>query len=264
MLVINALLDTDNREWRQAGGHQLGVLSTSQGLHNVLICPKHEVKRYVDLTADETFDLWLTTQKVGKHLESYHKASSLTLAIQTKVIKEYPRHHSSITLMTLMATIQATVYAFCFETDLSQWKLGSSIKLLTTLYMTKILWQGIVATGLVNIATSWCVRNRGPLFASIFYPFCLVLMTFASSLLLEEHLYLGRKEGTLDPRRKLSSTPLVINTTNALSIPKTNPKSNSNPKTKPFSMEPLWVPKGKQKWNIKEGGKVLTTSRDNQ
>ncbi|KAK7305578.1 hypothetical protein VNO77_43484 [Canavalia gladiata] len=49
---------------------------------HVLICPKREVKRFVDLTADETSDLWLTAQKVGKQLESYHKASSLTFAIQ--------------------------------------------------------------------------------------------------------------------------------------------------------------------------------------
>ncbi|KAL5743878.1 hypothetical protein ACOSQ2_026994 [Xanthoceras sorbifolium] len=41
-----------------------------------------EVKRFVDLTADETSDLWLTAQKVGSQLECYHKASSLTLAIQ--------------------------------------------------------------------------------------------------------------------------------------------------------------------------------------
>ncbi|XP_068495435.1 bifunctional bis(5'-adenosyl)-triphosphatase/adenylylsulfatase FHIT [Phaseolus vulgaris] len=49
---------------------------------HVLVCPKREVKRFVDLTADETSDLWLTAQKVGTQLESYHKASSLTLAIQ--------------------------------------------------------------------------------------------------------------------------------------------------------------------------------------
>ncbi|KAH1153241.1 hypothetical protein GYH30_049063 [Glycine max] len=49
---------------------------------NVLICPKREVKRFGDLTADETSDLWLTAQKVGRQLETYHKASSLTLAIQ--------------------------------------------------------------------------------------------------------------------------------------------------------------------------------------
>ncbi|XP_055812902.1 bifunctional bis(5'-adenosyl)-triphosphatase/adenylylsulfatase FHIT isoform X1 [Solanum dulcamara] len=41
-----------------------------------------EVQRFAELTTDETSDLWLTAQKVGKQLESYHKASSLTFAIQ--------------------------------------------------------------------------------------------------------------------------------------------------------------------------------------
>nr|XP_028955371.1 bifunctional bis(5'-adenosyl)-triphosphatase/adenylylsulfatase FHIT [Malus domestica] len=49
---------------------------------HVLVCPRREVKRFVDLTADETSDLWITAQRVGSRLESYHKASSLTLAIQ--------------------------------------------------------------------------------------------------------------------------------------------------------------------------------------
>ncbi|XP_071917801.1 bifunctional bis(5'-adenosyl)-triphosphatase/adenylylsulfatase FHIT-like isoform X3 [Coffea arabica] len=49
---------------------------------HVLVCPRREVKRFVDLTADETSDLWLTAQEVGSQLESYHKASSLTFAIQ--------------------------------------------------------------------------------------------------------------------------------------------------------------------------------------
>ncbi|CAI9107203.1 OLC1v1006507C1 [Oldenlandia corymbosa var. corymbosa] len=41
-----------------------------------------EVKRFTDLTADETADLWLTAQKVGRQLESFHSASSITFAIQ--------------------------------------------------------------------------------------------------------------------------------------------------------------------------------------
>lgn len=49
---------------------------------HVLVCPRREVKRFVDLTSDETSDLWLTAQKVGSVLEQHHKASSLTLAIQ--------------------------------------------------------------------------------------------------------------------------------------------------------------------------------------
>ncbi|KAL5170626.1 Bifunctional bis(5'-adenosyl)-triphosphatase/adenylylsulfatase FHIT [Glycine soja] len=59
----------------------VSLIAYGNFLH-VLICSKREVKRFVDLTADETSDLWLTAQKVGKQLESYHKASSLTLAIQ--------------------------------------------------------------------------------------------------------------------------------------------------------------------------------------
>ncbi|XP_050942339.1 bifunctional bis(5'-adenosyl)-triphosphatase/adenylylsulfatase FHIT isoform X1 [Cucumis melo] len=49
---------------------------------NVLVCPKREVQRFADLTADETCDLWLAAQRVGQKLELYHKASSLTFAIQ--------------------------------------------------------------------------------------------------------------------------------------------------------------------------------------
>ncbi|GMN23228.1 hypothetical protein TIFTF001_000038 [Ficus carica] len=43
---------------------------------------RREVKRFVDLTTDETSDLWITAQKVGSQLEGYHKASSLTFSIQ--------------------------------------------------------------------------------------------------------------------------------------------------------------------------------------
>ncbi|KAF7831202.1 bifunctional bis(5'-adenosyl)-triphosphatase/adenylylsulfatase FHIT-like [Senna tora] len=49
---------------------------------HVLVCPKREVKRVADLTADETCDLWLSAQKIGRLLESYHNASSLTFGIQ--------------------------------------------------------------------------------------------------------------------------------------------------------------------------------------
>ncbi|KAL2333109.1 hypothetical protein Fmac_014322 [Flemingia macrophylla] len=60
-------------------------LSTSvllyQYLH-VLVCPKREVKRVADLTDDETVDLWHIAKKLGRQLESFHKASSLTFCIQ--------------------------------------------------------------------------------------------------------------------------------------------------------------------------------------
>ncbi|XP_018676496.1 bifunctional bis(5'-adenosyl)-triphosphatase/adenylylsulfatase FHIT [Musa acuminata AAA Group] len=49
---------------------------------HVLVCPRREVKRFIDLTADEVCDLWLTAKEVGGRLERHHEASSLTFAIQ--------------------------------------------------------------------------------------------------------------------------------------------------------------------------------------
>ncbi|XP_031405617.1 bifunctional bis(5'-adenosyl)-triphosphatase/adenylylsulfatase FHIT isoform X1 [Punica granatum] len=49
---------------------------------HVLVCPRREVKRFVDLTAEETNDLWLAAKKIGGQLEIFHKASSLTFTIQ--------------------------------------------------------------------------------------------------------------------------------------------------------------------------------------
>nr|CAB3490759.1 unnamed protein product [Digitaria exilis] len=37
---------------------------------------------FADLSSDETSDLWITAKEVGVRLEQYHKASSLTFAIQ--------------------------------------------------------------------------------------------------------------------------------------------------------------------------------------
>ncbi|MED6196770.1 hypothetical protein PIB30_050479 [Stylosanthes scabra] len=44
--------------------------------------PAVPAKRVADLTAEEIADLWMIAQKVGRQLESYHKASSLTFCIQ--------------------------------------------------------------------------------------------------------------------------------------------------------------------------------------
>ncbi|XP_047049541.1 bifunctional bis(5'-adenosyl)-triphosphatase/adenylylsulfatase FHIT-like [Lolium rigidum] len=49
---------------------------------HVLVCPKREVKRFADLSTDETIDLWVTAKEVGVRLEQYHQASSLTFTIQ--------------------------------------------------------------------------------------------------------------------------------------------------------------------------------------
>lgn len=48
----------------------------------MLVCPRRNIKRFVDLSADETSDLWLVAKEVGCKLERHLNASSLTFCIQ--------------------------------------------------------------------------------------------------------------------------------------------------------------------------------------
>jgi len=56
---------------------------------------------------------------------------------KAKLSKEYPSHHSSTSLMNLMAAIQATLFALCVEKNWNQWKLPSAIRVLAALYSVR-------------------------------------------------------------------------------------------------------------------------------
>eukprot|EP00250_Pteridium_aquilinum_P007804 c17451_g1_i1 orf=175-822(+) len=49
---------------------------------HVLVCSKRVVPRFLDLTDEETTDLWITAKRVGAKLEPHYGGSSLTFGIQ--------------------------------------------------------------------------------------------------------------------------------------------------------------------------------------
>jgi len=66
------------------------------------VCPKREAKRFADLSSDEISDLWVTAKEVGARLEQYHKASSLTFAIQVWSVLQF--HCCSQPILSLLNT----------------------------------------------------------------------------------------------------------------------------------------------------------------
>ncbi|XP_024026193.1 WAT1-related protein At1g25270 [Morus notabilis] len=110
---------------------------------------------------------------------------SVWFILQAKMSEKYPCYYSSTALMSIMATIQTIIFALCTERDWSQWKLGWNIRLLTVAY------SGTVASGLMMTLIAWCVQKKGPLYASVFNPLMLVLVTIVGSLVLNEKLHLG-------------------------------------------------------------------------
>ncbi|XP_073107027.1 WAT1-related protein At1g25270 isoform X1 [Elaeis guineensis] len=113
------------------------------------------------------------------------------LPLQAKMMKEYPCHYSTTALMCLMGTVQSIIFALCVERDWEQWRLCFDIRLLAVIY------SGVVGSGLILTVLAWCIKKKGPLYASIFNPLMLVIVALLSSLLLNEKLHLGSVLGAV-------------------------------------------------------------------
>ncbi|PNT62206.1 hypothetical protein BRADI_5g27057v3 [Brachypodium distachyon] len=119
---------------------------------------------------------------------------ALWLILQAKLSREYPFHYSSTALMCAMTALQSLAFALCFDTDFSshQWRLE-----LYSIRFLAVVYTGVLASGVMLVVLSWCVKRRGPLFASVFNPMMLVVVAVLSSLLLGEKLHLGSVLGAV-------------------------------------------------------------------
>jgi drug/metabolite transporter (DMT)-like permease len=141
---------------------------------------------------------------------------ALWIVVQAKLSNEYPFHYSSTALMCIMTSLQSAVFALCFDRDASQWRLKFNIRLLSCAYSVctcfascscmsdclddndmHICLQGIFASGVALVIMAWCVKQRGPLFVSVFSPLMLLMVAVLSSLLLGEKLHLGTALGAV-------------------------------------------------------------------
>lgn len=116
---------------------------------------------------------------------------ALWLILQANLSRDYPFHYSSTALMCVMSTLQSVALALWADRDPARWRLGLDVRLLASAY------SGVLASGVMLVVLSWCVRKRGPLFASVFNPLMLLLVAVLSSLLLGERLYLGSALGAV-------------------------------------------------------------------
>nr|KYP63125.1 Auxin-induced protein 5NG4 [Cajanus cajan] len=146
------------------GTFHLNLLHHQNGAHTATSA-KHILGALFALASGISYALWLITQ--------------------AKMSERYPCIYSSTALMSLWGAIQSTVFALCLERDWSQWRLGWNIRLFTAAY------SGVVVSGVMVVVISWCIKMRGPLFASVFNPLMLVMVALAGTTMLNEKLHLG-------------------------------------------------------------------------
>ncbi|KAI3464644.1 hypothetical protein Pfo_021307 [Paulownia fortunei] len=120
-------------------------------------------------------------------------ASNLTWAIwlimQTPILKEYPAKLRLTTLQCGFCCLTTTVYGAAVERNISSWKLGWNVNLLSVAY------TGIVVSAINYSMQVWVVEKRGPVFTAIFSPLALILTAIFSALLFHEPLYWGSALG---------------------------------------------------------------------
>ncbi|KAJ0974898.1 hypothetical protein J5N97_016863 [Dioscorea zingiberensis] len=116
---------------------------------------------------------------------------SFWLIVQAKASKVFPCQYSLTALMCLMAGVQSAVFAVAMDRHWVQWKMGFDVRLLAVVY------SGILSSGLSVSVMAWCIRKKGPLYASVFNPLMLVIVSLLGSLLLDEKLHLGSVLGAV-------------------------------------------------------------------
>ncbi|KAI3492341.1 hypothetical protein L1887_43271 [Cichorium endivia] len=105
--------------------------------------------------------------------------------MQAPIMKEFPAKLSLITLQCFFSLIQATVWAGAMERNISSWKLGWDVNLLSVAYC------GIIVTALTYWLQLWSIEKRGPVFTAMFTPLALIITAIVSAFVWKEILFLG-------------------------------------------------------------------------
>ncbi|KAK7247187.1 hypothetical protein RIF29_42064 [Crotalaria pallida] len=111
--------------------------------------------------------------------------------LQSHIGKRYPCRYSSTTIMNFFGAIQSAILGFSIDRNLSMWVLKGKIQIITVLY------SGMVGSGLCYVGMSWCVKKRGPVFTSAFFPLVQIMSAMIDIPILHEQLHLGSVMGSM-------------------------------------------------------------------
>lgn len=116
---------------------------------------------------------------------------SLWLVLQVPVLKSYPSKLCCTAIQCLFSTIQAFIIAIAMERDVSEWKLGWNVRLLSVAYC------GIMVTGFAFYLQAYVVEKKGPVYLAITNPLSLLFTICASAVLFGEIINFGSVLGAI-------------------------------------------------------------------
>eukprot|EP01018_Ginkgo_biloba_P017334 Gb_23338 [translate_table: standard] len=119
------------------------------------------------------------------------------LTFQTPVVKKYPTQQSLTALMIFCGAIQSFVIAAIFERRASAWKLKLDMELLSIVYSVSILTYGVLSSAFAFFIQTYCIKEKGPVFAAVFNPLNTILVAILEYFILHVNLHVGSVVGAV-------------------------------------------------------------------
>ncbi|TYH43733.1 hypothetical protein ES332_D11G147500v1 [Gossypium tomentosum] len=128
--------------------------------------------------------------------ENWVKGSILTIAscitlsawyiMQTFTMRKYPAQMSLTAWISFIGGAQSAVFAFLVQHEPGVW----SVKMFGIDFWA-ITYCGIIGSGLVIFIQLWCMKEKGPVFVSMFNPLQTLIVAVLAYFVFGEKLYTG-------------------------------------------------------------------------
>ncbi|XP_057982834.1 WAT1-related protein At3g28050-like [Malania oleifera] len=109
--------------------------------------------------------------------------------IQAKIMTEYPSELTVVFFYNLCVAIVAAVAGLVAEVDLSAWRVGLNIALIS------ILCSGFFGSFMSIAVHTWALRLKGPVYVAMFKPLSIVIAVAMGVIFLGDTLHLGSVVG---------------------------------------------------------------------
>ncbi|KAK6239088.1 hypothetical protein QUC31_004557 [Theobroma cacao] len=128
--------------------------------------------------------------------ENWVKGSILTIAscmtwsswyiMQAFALKKYPVQLSLTAWIDCLGGAQSAVFAVFLQHKLAAWSIT-----MFSINFWAIIYSGIVGTGFIVFLQLWCVKEKGPVFATVFNPLQTVTVAVLAYFVFGEKLHTG-------------------------------------------------------------------------
>ncbi|KAM7511448.1 hypothetical protein LguiB_010323 [Lonicera macranthoides] len=145
------------------------------------------------LTADYILlSIWYIVQNTVVLVASIAvNKTCMVLPDEAQTVRMYPAELLVVLLYNICVTLISAPVCLMIEPNLSSWRIGADIMLVT------ILYAGIVGSSFGTVVHTWGLRVKGPVYVALFRPLSIAIAAIMGVIFLGDTLYLGSVIGAI-------------------------------------------------------------------